>query len=53
MLSNEELLNVKGGSLITSTFLNSMSRFISTIFELGQSIGSSLRRSAAKKFCSI
>ena len=54
MLTNEELLEVKGGALsITATLLNSMSRFINTIFELGQTIGSALRRSKEKKFCSI
>ena len=54
MLTNEEMLNVKGGALnLTATLLNSFSRFISTVFELGQAIGSALRRTKEKKICSI
>lgn len=52
MLSNEELLVVRGGG-ITSTFLNSLSRFMENLYKLGQSVGSSLRRIVGKQTCSI
>lgn len=52
MISNEELLVVRGGG-ITSTFLNSLSRFMENLYKLGQSVGSSLRRIVGKKTCSI
>ena len=52
MISNEVLLEVKGGSF-TGTLLNSLSRFIGTVLDLGQTVGSSLRRGITKKMCRI
>ena len=52
MLTNEELILIKGGG-ITSTMLNSISRFMETIFNFGQSIGSSVRRIMSKQVCKI
>ena len=52
MLTSEELILVRGGG-ISATLLNSVSRFIGTIFELGQTVGSALRRITSKKICSI
>ncbi len=52
MLAKEELIEVRGGG-ITATFLNSMSRLIETFFNLGQSVGSSLRRVMSKKVCKM
>ena len=52
MLTNEELLVVKGGG-IGATLLNSLSRLIGTILDLGQTVGSALRRGISKKYCSI
>lgn len=52
MLTSEELILVRGGG-ITSTFLNSLSRFFENLFNLGQSVGSSIRRIVSKKVCKI
>ena len=52
MLANEELILVRGGG-ITSTMLNSLSRFMETLFNFGQSVGSSLRRMISKKTCKL
>ena len=52
MLTEEELLRVTGGG-ISATLLNSVSRFIGTIFELGQTVGSAIRRLASKKICKM
>jgi hypothetical protein len=52
MLTNEELILVRGGGL-SSTLLNSVSRFLEDIYKLGQSIGSSIRRVVSKKVCKI
>ena len=49
-MSNEELMLVKGGGL-TGTILNALSRAVTTIFELGQAFGSSLRRAISGKSC--
>ena len=52
MLTSEELLVVRGGG-IAATLINSVSRLISTILDLGQTVGSALRRATTKKYCSI
>lgn len=52
MLNNEELILVRGGG-ITATMLNSLSRLMDTIYNLGQSIGSTLRRLVGKNVCKI
>ena len=52
MLTNEELILIKGGG-ITSTFLNSLSRLVETLYNLGQAVGSSIRRVVSKKVCKI
>ena len=52
MLTNEELINIKGGG-ITATLLNSISRLVETLLNLGQIVGSSLRRAISKKVCKI
>ena len=52
MLSKEELFEVKGGG-ITATLLNSISRLVETLLNLGQLVGSSIRRSISKKVCKL
>ncbi len=51
-LSNEELNNVIGGGF-SAALLNAISRGISTIYNLGYSIGSSLRRALGRTLCKI
>lgn len=53
MLKSEELLNVKGGANFSAALLNSLSRIVTVIFELGKSIGTSLRRVKEKNYCKI
>jgi hypothetical protein len=50
ILKREELINVVGGS-ISGTMLNAISKGINTIFEIGQSLGSSIRRFITGKLC--
>ena len=52
MLKNEELILIKGGG-ITATFLNSLSRLMDTLYNLGHSVGSTLRRLVGKNICKI
>lgn len=52
ILTNAELVNISGGA-ITATFLNSLSRLISTVIDFGRQVGSSLRRIIGGKMCSI
>ena len=52
MLTNEELIMIKGGG-ITATLLNSLSRFMNTLYDLGQTVGSTLRRLVSKNICKL
>ncbi|CDA52512.1 unknown [Clostridium sp. CAG:533] len=48
-MRDEELVLVKGG--ITTTLLNSVARIISVIFNIGKSIGTSIRMIRFKTSC--
>lgn len=50
-LTDKELYEIKGGAAITSTFLNSVARLITTILDFGRTIGSSIARYKNKKYC--
>lgn len=52
MLTEEILIEVKGGG-ISATLLNSLSRFMDTLYSLGQTIGSTLKRLVGKNVCKI
>ena len=43
-LNNKELMEIEGGAGFTAAFLNSASRAISTLMELGRNLGSGIRR---------
>ena len=49
-LSNQELYEINGGA-VTASLLNAISRTISTALNLGQIIGSAIRRAFSKKYC--
>ena len=50
-LNNKELLQIDGGAGITAAFLNAASRGISTVLELGRSLGSAIRRISSNNLC--
>lgn len=49
-LKKEELTIVKGGG-ISYSMLNAITKAVSTIFSLGQAVGSALRRVKTKNYC--
>ena len=51
-LKNEELLDIDGGG-ISGTLINSITRGISTILDLGRSLGSAIRRIGRGNVCQI
>lgn len=53
MLEKEELLQIVGGISITGTLINALSRGITTIMDLGRSLGSALRRAIGGTMCPI
>lgn len=42
-MSNQELSGVKGGATFNASFLNALSRTMETIYNIGRSLGSSLK----------
>ena len=48
-LKKEEMLKVKGG--FSSALLNAFMRTVSVMFNLGQAVGSSIRRVVNGKMC--
>ncbi len=52
MLNNEELLMIKGGS-ITGALIDSVTKMMEKIYDLGRSLGSSIRRLVSGKTCKI
>ena len=52
-LSNKELMNVEGGARFTASLLNAASRAITTLLELGRSLGSAIRRTVNGSICPV
>lgn len=52
-LKKEELLNVVGGATWSASMLNALSRAVSTLMDLGRSLGTSIRRSISGKVCPV
>ena len=53
MLEKDELLQIVGGVSITGTLINALSRGITTLMDLGRSLGSALRRANGGTMCPI
>ena len=49
-LNSQELITVKGGAL-SSSMLNAIARTISTLFNVGQAVGSAIRRAMSRSYC--
>ncbi len=53
MLSCNELFEIKGGAFsLSATLLNSIARIITTILDLGRTVGSSVSRYKNRNYCS-
>ena len=51
-ISNEELMNIDGGGL-TASFLNAISRAVSTLMEVGRNLGNAIRRTINGSICPL
>jgi hypothetical protein len=49
-LEEQELISIQGGS-ITASYLNAVSRAVSTILDLGRTVGTAIRRLYSKNYC--
>jgi hypothetical protein len=52
MLKEEELLNIKGGA-INATLVNALARIIGVFYDIGEAVGSSIRRITSKNRCKV
>lgn len=50
-MSKQELMMIKGGSTFSASFLNAISRAVETFYNLGRSIGSSIKMIISGKKC--
>ena len=50
-LKKEEMEKIKGGAGVTATMLNAVIRTVSTMFTMGQAIGSAIRRAVRGSYC--
>ena len=50
-LEDKKLIYIKGGAGLNSSMLNALIRTVSTLFTLGQAVGSAVRRGFSKKYC--
>ncbi len=51
-LTEKEMEKINGGGL-TSAFINSLSKAINTVYQLGKQTGSALRRLVSGNYCPI
>lgn len=51
ILEKTELLSVEGGINITGTLLNSLTRGITVVMDVGRALGSSIRRALTGNLC--
>jgi len=51
-LKESEMTTVSGGG-IASPLINAISKMITTLYDLGEKTGSSIRRLVSGKYCSI
>ena len=52
-LKCDELLNVSGGSNISGTLINALAKGVSTIYDIGRSLGTAIRRIGSNNICPI
>ena len=50
-LEQKDLKKIKGGAGITAAMLNAVIRAVSTMFTIGQAIGSAIRRATSGNYC--
>ena len=52
-LNESELNYIVGGASLSGTLLNSVSKLINTLLDLGRTVGSSIRYWRSKKTCKL
>ena len=52
-LGKEELKEINGGTTITGTIINAFTTCLKTVYDMGRSLGNSIRRINERKICPI
>lgn len=52
-LNKQELLNISGGATWSASLLNAISRAVTTLLDLGRSLGTAIRRGVSGKVCPV
>lgn len=52
-IPKKQMKNIIGGTSITSSWLNAISKAVNTLYELGKQTGSSLRRIIKNSYCPV
>ncbi len=52
-LTKKEMLDINGGTSITASMLNAVYRLIDAVYNVGESLGSYIRRKVEGKMCDI
>lgn len=50
-LNDQELVVVKGGAGFSSAMLNALMRTVSVMFNIGQAVGTAIRRATGRNYC--
>ena len=52
-LKKEEMIKIEGGASISATMLGAIYKIVETIYNIGDALGSSIRRTIEGKKCDI
>ena len=52
-MSKEELMNIVGGVSFSATLLNAITKAVSTIYDIGRRLGSSIIRTKTGNVCPV
>lgn len=52
-LRKNELLSIEGGNGISGTLISALGRGITTLLDMGRSLGSAIRRIGSGNICSV
>lgn len=50
-LTKEEMFQVSGGAAITYSWINAITKAVTLVYQVGQAIGSTLRRVTSRNYC--
>lgn len=52
-MEKDELYNMEGGTSVSGTLINAFTNVIEFLFNMGQHLGSAIRRISSDKMCQI